>query len=405
MSLLQILMITPIIYHFLNYSDTIIFMKALKIIIQVLASLLISLALAEIVLKHFNIRPVRKSSWDFITNDPSSLKFFSLDPDRIYRINPNTTVEGPSDYVTDSFGFRTNPSHLGKSPSPKRIIMVGDSTTFGHGVEENKTFPFIVEQQLNNQYKDVWVDNAGTPGYGLDQEYLYITNELLPKYKPKYLIWNVNLNDMYDSNNECLFRKTSNGYNQISGRFNTLYIKGRYLLPFYKTLPTNLQTSRVAELLLNSIPEPFTVGCTKSNIVEEKEFVNKASFLFSHANSLAKAYNTVLFINIVLIQFSFDWNSNEFNNLAEQRGWSLYERNLFIKAAQNANVRIFDSNALVYDYDSTSFSNILGVSSNSAQSNLFMDEPDVAIGWRHLNIEGNLLMGESFATELAKLDL
>lgn len=55
-----------------------------------------------------------------------------------------------------------NPSGIG------RILLLGDSFTFGQGVSMEESFARRMEKQLGG----VEVINAGVPGYGLDQEYL-----------------------------------------------------------------------------------------------------------------------------------------------------------------------------------------------------------------------------------------
>jgi lysophospholipase L1-like esterase len=74
-------------------------------------------------------------------------------------------------YTIDADGRRVTPS----PPHPRaRIVFVGDSFTFGHGVEDDETFP----ARLGAAWPDVKVVNAGVNGWGLTQAYLAILDLL-----------------------------------------------------------------------------------------------------------------------------------------------------------------------------------------------------------------------------------
>ncbi|MCZ6598891.1 MAG: SGNH/GDSL hydrolase family protein [Planctomycetota bacterium] len=64
-------------------------------------------------------------------------------------------------------GFREQPSLPGHPPA---IVVLGDSLTFGWGVEGDETFASLLEQEL-----DVPVWNLGISGYGTDQQYLLLS--------------------------------------------------------------------------------------------------------------------------------------------------------------------------------------------------------------------------------------
>jgi hypothetical protein len=76
-----------------------------------------------------------------------------------------------------------------KPPNVFRILLLGDSSFFGLGVEVNETIGFYLEKVLKNgiQDKNVEVINAGTPGWGLIECYLYLSKEG-HKYSPDLII-------------------------------------------------------------------------------------------------------------------------------------------------------------------------------------------------------------------------
>ena len=71
--------------------------------------------------------------------------------------------------ATNSEGLRDNEHPLTRVPGKKRILLLGDSATWGFGVEQWETFGELLEQRR----PDWEVINAGVSGYGTDQEYLY----------------------------------------------------------------------------------------------------------------------------------------------------------------------------------------------------------------------------------------
>lgn len=75
---------------------------------------------------------------------------------------------------TNSLGLR-NPEIGKKNKETKRILFIGDSFTMGWGVEENKAFPRVVENVLNQTYKvKAETINAGFIAAGPSGYYIYL---------------------------------------------------------------------------------------------------------------------------------------------------------------------------------------------------------------------------------------
>jgi lysophospholipase L1-like esterase len=77
----------------------------------------------------------------------------------------------------NSLGFRDQREYaLAKPPGTFRILVLGDSVTFGHGAVYETTYPYLLEQQLRAWRPDVtWeVWNLGVPGYNTAQELAYL---------------------------------------------------------------------------------------------------------------------------------------------------------------------------------------------------------------------------------------
>ena len=73
----------------------------------------------------------------------------------------------------NSKGLRDREHSYDKPPGVFRIVVIGDSFVFGAGgVDPAHRFTDI----LQNSAKNLEVINMGVPGYGADQEYLYLRN-------------------------------------------------------------------------------------------------------------------------------------------------------------------------------------------------------------------------------------
>lgn len=122
------------------------------------------------------------------------------DSDRFisYRLTPNHDALVQTPYV--SFHVRTN--SLGfRGPEPdmtgghKTIAAIGDSFTFGQGVDETETFPAVMAASIDA--KKWQVVNAGTTGYSPAQEYRRY-RELNAKMRLDVVIIQLCENDVLD---------------------------------------------------------------------------------------------------------------------------------------------------------------------------------------------------------------
>jgi len=87
---------------------------------------------------------------------------------------------------TNSKGLRDNKEYnYSKSKEAYRILILGDSFSFGNGVNLNESYPEYLRDNFKN--KNVEIINLGVPGYGINNEYLYFIKEGI-KYNPDLVI-------------------------------------------------------------------------------------------------------------------------------------------------------------------------------------------------------------------------
>lgn len=89
---------------------------------------------------------------------------------------------------------------LAKRPNTFRILVLGDSVTFGHGSVYEHTYPYLLEQRLKTWRPDVdWqVWNAAVPGYNTSQELAHLL-EVGDRFEPDLVIVGFFANDMADN--------------------------------------------------------------------------------------------------------------------------------------------------------------------------------------------------------------
>lgn len=87
---------------------------------------------------------------------------------------------------TDNNGFR----NLDRDYTDSNLYFVGDSFTWGWGIDREKTFYGILESELEEP-----IITLGIPGYGFEQ-YQVLFKDWVSKYKPKTVILSLYANDL-----------------------------------------------------------------------------------------------------------------------------------------------------------------------------------------------------------------
>lgn len=98
------------------------------------------------------------------------------------------------DYKINSLGLRDNEIKIKKEAGKKRLLIVGDSVTEGHGVNYEQTYVYILKKKLEQENWEVI--NAGTQGAGLAYQALN-----LPRYfqlNPDAILFATYENDLAD---------------------------------------------------------------------------------------------------------------------------------------------------------------------------------------------------------------
>jgi hypothetical protein len=157
-------------------------------------------------------------------------EFAVWDPELTYTLKPGVTVR----HKNREFDVEIRTNHMGlrddeRSLSAPEIIAIGDSFTLGFGVEQNSTFPQLIEKQTG-----LTVLNAGIESYGTAREVLLLNRldtsnlqYLIIQYCPNDLIENAAFLENKGRLDTMDEQRFNSSYEQY--RAETRYYFGKYL--------------------------------------------------------------------------------------------------------------------------------------------------------------------------------
>ena len=103
-----------------------------------------------------------------------------------------SSIKDYRSYSTNSNGFRGN-KEFAAEKNKTRIIIVGDSFTWGDGNSDNETYPYYLGEIFNSSAD---VINMGVRGYGPDQFYIRLQRDGL-KFKPDFVVVGLFIPDIH----------------------------------------------------------------------------------------------------------------------------------------------------------------------------------------------------------------
>ena len=140
---------------------------------------------------------------------PEAMRWFQSDPRYGYRLKKNFRQSLPFigfDFVmnvqTNDFGHRDPPYDPAKlqDPGVKKILLIGDSFTFGHGINREHHFGTQLQALLDRSGTRALVINSGVGGWGTLQATRYATDHL-QRFNPGVIIYTFCGNDPRDDSN------------------------------------------------------------------------------------------------------------------------------------------------------------------------------------------------------------
>lgn len=147
-------------------------------------SFLVIFVILEIILRIFgNQNQFTTSSYPKEMTDKSS--FTKMNPNFEGRFKIS---EFDAAIKINALGIRDR--NLDPKDKRKKVLFIGDSFTFGHGVELDSSYVRIAENDLQNKYDSIVTINAGVPGTG-PADYAIVFDSLNKIYQPDLVLLNL----------------------------------------------------------------------------------------------------------------------------------------------------------------------------------------------------------------------
>jgi len=169
--------------------------------LAVLVGLVVGLGLAELGMRVAGVAsPVDGSdlahSWEPATvfvADPDPEVGFGVQAGyrgtQVYRSSVTGALVHSAPAAIDARGFR---AHAARPDAARRVLAIGDSTTFGLGVGDDESWPAYLQAALPPEWE---VLNAGVPGRNLHQNVAWLRREL-PIVRPEVVVLAFYRNDL-----------------------------------------------------------------------------------------------------------------------------------------------------------------------------------------------------------------
>ena len=164
--------------------------------VLLLLTTVIAVGCAEVIFRWY-------SGWKFDDEFPPwTENLVPLRSPQIFEFKPHATGVFPGAVDEKrTFPYRTNAIGLrdrdwpAKQPGEKRVLVIGDSYTWGYAVAEEEAYPQAADRMLRERgVPNVFVLNGGVPDYNSRQERQLLAR-LLPLYKPDAVVLGYVVND------------------------------------------------------------------------------------------------------------------------------------------------------------------------------------------------------------------
>jgi lysophospholipase L1-like esterase len=165
-----------------------------KIILMV-SGVLIAILVGEVLL--------RVTSPQVLQVHPPGL--YTADPDVGYVLTPSfqgelVQSEFKTAITTNAAGLR-GPELRPVLPNTKRILLLGDSQTWGYGVNDDETYAVHLEKLLADRYPswDIQVLNGGVPGYGTADQLHFLESRATIFQPDRVVVQFLSVNDLREN--------------------------------------------------------------------------------------------------------------------------------------------------------------------------------------------------------------
>jgi len=170
--------------------------KVFTNLLILLVTLLIIAAVAEAALRIRDLKDKNKGL-KACTGGVNRKYHYSFKPNTRSRMIASKNNEFDVGVRINNYGFRGKDIEGHKKADTPRVMVIGDSFTFGVGAEEDETIPFLIGKYLGDEGKKAEVINAGFGSYSPLLHYLRIKDDYLP-LKPDIALYFFDFSDLQD---------------------------------------------------------------------------------------------------------------------------------------------------------------------------------------------------------------
>ena len=327
-------------------------MRVLKILLINLIVFLIGLLFLELSLRSYlttkHYKNPYSNYWGKTWFRLNPIKYISFDKDLKFKTKPNLELknvdlprwENKSNITINRLGFRDNRNNF-QQKGDQRILLVGDSITFGSQVTDTNTWSSCLENKLK-----IKTDNAGVPGYSAGQA---VRRGIIESQKRAYshIIWSIYFRDFRRDISEKILIKKDNlikynipfQENKSKEKLNffkkSYFILKEYFFIFYyfdeKVLKIEFSKTR------KEIDK-------KGNTSEDKKLREIAAFLVEIFKK-APVDNKIILLQYLHMQP----NDNKYNNP------EIYDINilkdLIVKISKKNGIEVYDTMDVINEYN------------------------------------------------------
>ena len=174
----------------------------MKRLLVVIVSSLLTLALMEVAFRALSVKRFERAldayKHDTYASAPGTDHLYTMQPDVAREARVSKEPDAWTwNYTTDGAGRRVVPDRTADAGGGgQRVVALGDSYTFGWGVDDEHTYPAQLERRLRDEYglEGVEVINAGTPGFNTMQEASYLASRW-EELRPDVVVLGFVMND------------------------------------------------------------------------------------------------------------------------------------------------------------------------------------------------------------------
>jgi HEAT repeat protein/lysophospholipase L1-like esterase len=131
---------------------------------------------------------------------PEDSRLVLLGPDKLTQLGSRDEPWPPGEHPFNGDGIRDRVHAIEKPARTWRLVILGDSVTFGHRLKPDDAYPQVLQRKLDARGVRVEVFNVALPGWATPQDRMAY-ERIARKYKPDQVLVGVCLNDILEMQN------------------------------------------------------------------------------------------------------------------------------------------------------------------------------------------------------------